>query len=301
MPFKKTGAEIEYGVWIWTPVLNMTPEYMDQMVSGMKADGVSVIYVSIDSYLDIFTMEKGAERDSLKKSFSDKLEYLIKLADKNGMKVDAEAGWRNWAEEGNEYKGLAVVNFVKNFNASHEYKFRGFQYDIEPYLLLSYAENPAPVLKNFVSLIDKTQNFMGPSNLRFSVVVPDFYDYKDGATPKFSYNGKKDYTFRHLLSILDKRPGSSIIMMSYRNFAEGGNGTIEISQNEMDTAKNGAYKTQIIIAQETGEVDPSYITFHNTSKGYLFGEVEKISKVFENHPNFGGIAIHYANAFLAMK
>jgi hypothetical protein len=89
--------------------------------------------------------------------------------------------------------------------------------------------------------------------------------------------------------------------MSYRAFAEGFDGSIEISTNEMKTAKKGSYQTKIIIAQETGEVLPAYLTFHNTSKNRLFEEIGKINTAFDPYSNFNGIAIHYANAFLALK
>jgi hypothetical protein len=229
------------------------------------------------------------------------LDNFISLADKNGIKVDAEAGWRNWAEDENIYKAFADVSFVSNFNDTHTKKFRGFQYDVEPYLLNSYNKNKTQVLKNFVALIDQTENFLNRSDLHFAVVVPDFYDEKDGLTPKFFYNGTKAGVFTHLLGILDKKLNSSIIVMSYRNFADGNDGSIDLSNNEMQTVSRGDYDTKIIIAQETGEVSPPYVTFHGTSHNYLLMQIEKINLAFASYYNFGGIAIHYANAFLALK
>jgi len=300
LPTKKESTK-EYGSWVWTPIMTMSPAYMESILSGAKLDGVNTMYISIDTYLDIFVMPKGSEREKQKKAYSDKLEDFIVRANKKGIAVDAEAGWRNWAEDDNVYKALAVVNYVKNFNTANQNKFRGFQYDIEPYLLDSYEKNKESVLKDFVKLVDQTENFIGADPLHFSVVVPDFYDEKDGMTPKFAYNGQTDYTFTHLLNILDKKQNSSIIIMSYRNFADGKNGTIEISNNEMQTANNGAYNTKIIIAQETGNVPPPYITFNNTSKKYFDGQIDSINSAFKPYYNFGGIAVHYVNAFLALK
>jgi len=291
----------EYGSWIWTPTKYLTPEYTESVLSGAKASGIDTIYLSIDSYLDIFVMPKGEEREREKEIFSEKLDYFIERANYYDIAVDAEAGWQNWAEEGNTYKAFAIANFVKNFNETHENKFRGFQYDVEPYMLDYYEENKTAVLKNFVKLIDESERFLSSSSLRFSVVVPDFFDGDDDFTPKFSYNGKRDYVFKHLLNILDRKPDSSIIVMSYRNFADGKDGSIEVSKNEIRTADKGAYKTKIIIAQETSEVPPPYITFHDTPKKYFDWQVARINNEFGSHPNFGGIAIHYINAFLAME
>jgi hypothetical protein len=297
-PTKKEETK-EYGSWVWTPIMQMTPEYIKSILSDAKANGINTMYVSVDTYLDIFVMEKGGEKDKQRQLFENILENFIAGANQKGIKVDAEAGWQNWAEAGNEYKAFAAASFVKNFNAAHQNKFRGFQYDIEPYMLDSYKKNEAAVLKNFVTLIDQTENFLADNDLRFSVVVPDFWDGKDGMTPQFSYDNNNDYVFKHLLDILDKKPDSSIIIMSYRNLAVGDDGSIEVSSNEMQTAKN--HNTKIVIAQETGDVPPPYITFYNTSKKYLTRQINNINAAFNANPNFGGIAVHYINTFLALK
>ncbi len=294
------GAE-EKGTWLWTPTMQMTKEYMDSIIQGAKENNINTIYISIDSYLDIFSMSNGSEKDAKKKQFSDKLSYFISEANKLGIAVDAESGWRNWAEDGHTYKPFAIASFVKEFNSTNQNKFRGFQYDIEPYLLDRYESEKESVLKNFVTLVDQTQSFFEGTSIRFSVVIPSFFDKKDKSTPKFSYRGENDYIFGHLMNILDRREGSSIIIMSYRNFAEGKDGAIEISKNEMRTAKSRAYNTKVIIAQETSDVPPPYITFHRTSKDHFLDQVSKIRNAFGSYNNFGGIAVHFANSYLALE
>lgn len=301
LPKTVENNEHEYGSWVWTPTLNLTQEYTDALIADSQRNGVNTIYLSLDSYLDIFVMPKGEAREQNKQLFENKVAYFIKKANAHGIAVDAEAGWRNWAEPGNEYKAFAIVNFVKNFNQTSDYKFRGFQYDIEPYLLPEFKTEPTQVLQNFVSLVDKTATFLADSSLRLSVVIPDFYDTKDEMIPEFSFNNQKSSVFEHLLTILDQREASSIIIMSYRSFADGYDGSIEISNNEMQTAENGGYQTKIIIAQETGDVPPPYITFNRTSKKYLNKQITKINHAFETSPNFGGIAFHYLNSLLALR
>ncbi len=300
---QKKGPE-EYGTWIWTPILQMNEEYMRTIIGGAKEQGVNVLYLSIDSYLDIYTLPDSLDKEKKKKQFSDVLDQFLSIAKESGIVVDAEAGWRNWAEPGHMYKPFAVVNFVKNFNVSHTHKFRGFQYDVEPYMLPGYkssTEGKQEALTNFTKLVDDTVYYLRGSDLKFSVVVPDFYDKYDDMTPRFEYADKNDYAFGHLLTVLDKRLGSSIIIMSYRNFAEGSDGSIDVSKNEMRTASRGRFYTQIVLAQETGDVEPAYITFHGTSKEYLNEQTTKLRSAFSSDRNFAGLAIHYANAYLELK
>jgi hypothetical protein len=289
----------ENGTWLWTPPLRITPKYRDSIISDAKKNGIKNIYLSIDSYLDIFVMSAGPEKEAKKKDFTKVLEDFVKVAHENNMTVDAEAGWRNWAEEGNEYKAFAVLNYAMQFNKTHTEKLRGFQYDVEPYLLDDYQNKSETILYNYINLVDKTVGFMNKSDLELSVVIPEFYDGTSIDAPKFSYRGKTAYAVDHLLSVLDRRAGSKIILMSYRNFSLGEDGSIDISQDEINLANN--YKTKIIVAQETGDVNPPYITFFGTSHKYYDKQLALIQKAFEKDESFGGLATHYVNVFLELK
>lgn len=298
---EETLDKDEHGTWLWTPVLQMTEEYKTMILDNAKKEGVNTVYLSIDSYLDIFVMPEGEEKKKKKQEFSAVLDKFIALANERGIEVDAECGWRNWAEEGHTYKPLAIVSYVMEFNENHQNRFRGIQYDIEPYLLEDFSANKVQVMKRFVKLVDQTEQFIGNSGLLLSIVIPEFYDKRDGVIPVFSYGGKRDSVLVHLLDILDERKDSSIIVMSYRNFADGKDGSIDISKNEMRTANLGAYSTRMILAQETGDVLPEYVTFYNTSKPYYAKESELLKWTFYDNRSFGGMAVHYANAFFELK
>jgi len=289
----------EKGTWLWTPTLNLTPAYWNPIIAGAKKNGIRTIYLSLDSYLDIYVMPDGSEKEQKKKDFDRILEQFISAAHKNNIAVDAEGGWRNWAEPWNSYKAFALLEHVQEFNASHAEKFRGFQYDIEPYLLDSYLQNKATVLRNFVDLVNETVAQMQGSDLRFSVVIPDFYDGASGETPRFFYGWRYTYAFNHLLNVLERRPGSSILVMAYRNFSKGPDGSIEISKDEIQTAND--YHTKIVVAQETGDVPPPYITFAGTSPSYLTAQIRDIEKEFSHNKSYNGIALHYINSLLELK
>ncbi|HEY4510931.1 MAG TPA: hypothetical protein VJG29_00995, partial [Candidatus Paceibacterota bacterium] len=244
----------EKGTWLWTPLLQITPAYRHSMIRGAKENGVSAIYLSLDSYLDIYVMPEGPDKKAKQKKFDTALEAFVTEARKNGIAVDAEGGWQNWAEEGHLYKPFALLDYVIAFNKTHDEKLRGFQYDVEPYLLPSYEENKTETLRNFLKLINKSLTRLDGSNLLFSVVIPEFYDGEERATPWFFYAWGRRHTLGHLLTLLDRRPGSAVVVMSYRNFAEGTDGAIDISRREIDAANKS--RTRVVIAQETGDFEP---------------------------------------------
>lgn len=131
----------------------------------------------------------------------------------------------------------------------------------------------------------------------FSIVIPHFYDDVANWTPLIKYNNVTAHTYNHLLNILEKKPGSEIILMSYRNFFSGPNGTEEISKTEVSEASEGNYSTRVIVAQETGNVLPDYITYYGLTKINLFNNLSLISNTFGVYSNFGGTAVHYLDSF----
>ena len=292
-------VSLENGTWLWTDILKITPKYRNSIIAQAKKSGIYNIYLSLDTYLDIYAMPFGEERDKKQKEFDTVLDNFISEADKNKMTVDAEAGWRNWAEDGNTYKAFIILNYVRTFNQSHDKKFRGIQYDIEPYLLDEYSENKQKVLTNFLNLADQISSVLGSDDLQLSFVVPNFYDGVEKITPQFLYNGKNGFIFDHLLNILDTRDNSKIILMSYRNFSSGDNGSVSISRDEIYSADN--HKTRVVIAQETSNVEPSYITFHNTSLKYYRQQIADIEKAFSKNKGFGGVATHYINSLVELN
>ncbi|MEK7113952.1 MAG: hypothetical protein AAB850_00145, partial [Patescibacteria group bacterium] len=56
------ATQPEKGTWLWTPTLDLTPAYWNALIAGAKKNGIQTIYLSIDSYLDIYVMPDGPEK-----------------------------------------------------------------------------------------------------------------------------------------------------------------------------------------------------------------------------------------------
>ena len=89
--------------------------------------------------------------------------------------------------------------------------------------------------------------------------------------------------------------------MSYRNFALGENGTVEISDAEIDLASSVAKNTKVIVAQEVGDVDPGFVTFFGLSKQEYLAQISLINQTFGDSVGFGGVSVHYIDPFLDLK
>ena len=292
----------EFGVWVWDSPSSITPIYAREIISAAKKNGFNRIYITIDDYLTILNNKNSTEMEAQKNAYMQSLLFFIKGAKSSGIEVDVEGGSRNWAYPQNRINGYNLIDFVKEYNQKYpEAKIHGLQYDVEPYLLPEYENNKEKVLTDFIEFIDESAKRMSLVDASFSVVIPHFYDSTQRWTPSIKYNGKMGYTFTQLLTVLEQKKDSTLIIMAYRNFFYDDNGVRQITESEIREAGDNGYTTKIVIAQETGHVSPDYITYYEHPKKELFDTLKNIHATFGTANNFGGTAIHYLDPFLKLS
>jgi hypothetical protein len=281
----------EAGVWVWTPPDEMTEAQMEQVVDEASENNFNAIYITVD---DVLTAGNMAAYDQSVAEF-------LSLAAQKGIAVDAEAGSDDWAEPANVWEPDGILAFVNSYDAVHVQKFRGVQYDIEPYLLPQYNNDEASVLTQYVTLVDGLVQVDKRDKLPLTIVVPLFYDENEGWTPPVTVDGVTDYTYRQVVRLLNELPAGDgrIIEMAYRNFATGTNSAIALSTQEVQDTDPTNVK--ILIAQETGPVTPNYVTFYGTSRAQLFSQLGAINQAFASDTAFGGVAIDYLDPFLELQ
>jgi uncharacterized repeat protein (TIGR01451 family) len=297
-----TSSTKESGVWIWNTPAEMATTFGDGQIDKAKVHGFNSIYLTVDDYLSIHNLPSGPSKDMQKAAYFKMLDRIIKKANSLGITVDAEGGWKDWAIQKNRWKGFVLIDMVKEYNILYpNAKFNGFQYDVEPYLLPNYEGDKSTVLYEFIQFIDQSTARVTDSNFYFSIVIPHFYDQTNNWTPKIAYNGVSKHTFTHLLDILDRKPGSKILVMAYRNYFSGNDSTESISRGEIEEASGSGHKTFVVVAQETGNVDPGYVTFYGMSKVELKNALSAISQKFSLYQGYGGTAVHYLDPFLELR
>lgn len=291
----------EFGIWVWDTPAKMSSAYASEVIRTTKKNGFNVIYLDVDDYLSIADISNDADRTTKKNDYMKSLSLFIQAAKGAGIQVDVVGGAKDWSLEENRWKGYALIDFVREYNARYPaYPIRGLQYDVEPYLTADYGIDKKKTLKQYVEFIDESAKRMTDVHARFTIVIPHFYDGAQKWTPTFSYNGQDGYTFTHLLRVLSQKQDTAIIIMSYRNFFKGDNGIQQISEAEIKEATEGGYATQIIIAQETGNVSPEYVTYYDYPKVSLYDSLNDIQTYFKRYKNYGGMAVHYFDPFLKL-
>jgi hypothetical protein len=296
------ASKKEKGIWIWNFPSQMITQAADIQMAALARYGFNAAYITIDDYVDIVSMPEGERKQEKKKQYFSDLASVVRQANSYGLTVDAEGGAHDWATPANRWKGFALLDAVKDYNALYpDARLRGIQYDVEPHTLPDYETNKTVRLYDYIEFIDQSVSRLASSDVRLSIVIPHFFDGKQEWTPFISYGGTSVSTFDHLLGILDKKEGSSIVVMSYRNFFDGPNGTKEVSMAEVEEASQGTHRTTILIAQETGNVQPVFVTHFGQTKAELFSALAAIESSFGSYSNYGGTATHYLDPFLLMK
>ncbi len=294
VPQNGTGTK-EMGIWEWTTPTSMTSDDMATAVNSASANGFNVIYLTIDDYLSLDSLPNGTARTQAISGYSEIISQFLALAAQKGIRVDAEAGWRDWGVPANRWKAADTMNFVASYNKTHTVKFGGMQYDVEPYLLPQYNTDKATVLTQYVGLVDGLATQAKASGVALSMVIPHFFDDVVQWTPEVTANGITAYTDNHLIRLLAQVPQGRLIVMAYRNNALGTNGAIDVANAEVKEADAAGVK--VLVAQETGPVTPSYVTFYGLGKHALSAQADAISNTFKNDPSFGGISVDYLDTF----
>ncbi len=121
----------EYGIWMWDSPYALTLTQNKKNIDQAALYGFNTIYVTIDDYLPIYAMPEGDAKKKAILSYNNALYDFISYAHQKNIAVDTEAGWRDWAKPTLRYKAYAILDFVTNFNATHDGKIRNVQYDVE--------------------------------------------------------------------------------------------------------------------------------------------------------------------------
>lgn len=297
----KVASSKEFGIWVWDSPKKMTTAYASEVIDVAQKNGFNVIYLTIDDYIPI-SQGGGTVKDKDTKDYMKALAVFIQTAKQAGIQVDVVGGSKDWSKPENRWKGYALIDFVKLYNNTYpNAPIRNLQYDVEPYLLADYDADKASILKEYVAFIDESARRMKNVPAGFSIVIPHFYDKEQNWTPAITYNGVEAHTYTHLLRVLAQKNNTQVLVMAYRNFLDGQNGTEKISQEEIEEAGEGNYHTKVIVAQETGDVSPAYVTFHDYPKVSLYDALSQIQTTFNKDRGFGGTAVHYLDSFMKLE
>lgn len=286
----------EISAWLWRPPDEMDDETMNILLEFAKKEGINKIYLDISKYIDIVEGENNTYRGLARFTTANK--KFINKANSLNISVEALVGDSSWSRDHLSYIPLSIMDYVLTYNYQNpEAKFAGIQFDIEFYNQKDYAKNKQERMLEFLNLTKEVINKAKKYNLKqdkFDVgfAMPYWLEDNKNNFPPLKYAGDTNSFMENFFSLLEEYPNSYVVLMAYRNKAEGRNGVINIVSEELNYLKNKQSNTKIVIAQETTIGEGPHTTYMRKSEQELKRTLNIVVDKYQDFENLAGFAIH---------
>ena len=286
--------------WLWESPDTFTEAQLNKMFAIAETEKITTIYVRMDDYVDLYSIKDSKIKKQKINALDSAAKQFITTATMYNINVQALGGDTDWSEPEQRDYAISVFDAVINYNkANPSARFVGIQYDVEANNDPAYKINKIAVLNNYLDfasiMVSKSKE---NNNFTLGFTIPFWYDNENnnGVIVEWGGKGFKPVGY-HLFDILNNTNGYAVLM-DYRNYATGTDGSIANAEKELNYVKTNKLKTIIIIGQETTDVLPRKITFFDKSKQLFKVEIAKIVAAFAQNLNFGGIAIHHLQSYI---
>jgi len=303
-----------FAVYEWYRVSQVNARVSDQSLSSLRTDGFKTVYADVGEYLEVADQpDSRAQRTRLAQLKSD-LKRFVARASNQGFAVHAIAGGPDWTDMARRYLGPMLVQLVADYNgsaASNE-RLQGVQLDIEPYVDPSFFDDVDTSLKDYLwtlkGIVDKYRQVRtqaGNGGLRLGFAIPFWFDGVPEAPPVEYGRTEATKTTKaavfHLIDMLQALPDAYVLLMAYRNFAAGPDGSIEHVRSEFDYARQAGAVCGIVVGQEFTKVYPEKLSFWWAGRAAFRRAAEEIAWAYGQRPQFRGLSVNDINGYQAAR
>jgi len=250
----------------------------------LRSKGIRTVYLYADAYRGRSLIERQPEL------------YREFLARVHRRKMSAHALLGSYYLHTEEYvlpekraEALHMLQGVLAYNtaAAPNERFDGVSLDIEPHMLKQWAERKTELLQEFLDLGQALMTLKRDSGqeLPIGAAIPFWFD---GIT--LDWQGRQRPVSEHVLDLYDY-----VVLMDYRDRAEGPDGMIEHAASELEYA--GAHGRKVVIGVEMTRNEVRKVTFFHRTEAELERELKLAERAFRRNPAFGGFALHHYRSY----
>lgn len=295
------------GAWEWKSPYDMDEAEIKDFLNNASSSGINAVYIDVSKYIDIREEKNASAAEEQLKTFEGKLRLFLKVAAEKNIKVEALGGNSNWADREHNYVPQVILQYIHDFNKRNENKFAGVHFDIESWNAKDFNKDKMKHLMDFLTtadvLVNQNINFNKENNTNIYLAFDIAYwlDNENGNIPEMYWKGRRTYPLFHLIHALDQEKGNYIVVMAYRNFAQGKDGSIKHSKEELDYIRDNNLGVNVLIGQEVSPSDISKITFDGKSKEEVKGAANEIVNYYKDFPQFKGVALHKLSTYIRLN
>ncbi|MCY9762700.1 hypothetical protein M5X06_25680 [Paenibacillus alvei] len=260
--FSKPG-DTRKATWIWQA--ERIEDEPEKLIDFAKKNHINVMYLHVD-----MRVPEAAYR------------RFLRQAGQAGIEVHGLAGHPLWALREYRDRIMKLVDWVSAYNQSSAAaeRFKGIHLDVEPYVLPEWEVDPQPVLRSWTENMEHVIDAVkGRGSLEISVDMPVWFD--NIMVPNTQSTSLSEW----IISRFDH-----VTLMAYRQQLDGGNGIIELVQNEMEIADR--FGKSIFIGVNTKPMTETHTTFYDAGIQAMDAALKQVSERLEHHASFTGVAIH---------
>lgn len=213
-------------------------------------------------------------------SRSRQMRKLLRHARRRDVAVWAMGGRKEWTLDPEP-----LVRFVRE--ARRVPGIEGIVLDIEPHALPEWKveTNRRRLMRAFLRRLDRARTVAGDTPVL--AAVPFWFDH-DG------YRLRGRTLTEH---VLDRTDG--IIVLAYRDRAEGTDGILTLAGGEVRAASR-AGKTAVIAVQ-TADDELDKLGFFEEGRRAMERELELVRRAFATAEGFGGLSVHHLDSYRALR
>ena len=270
------------GTYEWRRGAWSTQDALAELVAAAEAVCLDRIYVDLTGAATASTFEST--------ELAAQLHALVDVAARSGIEVGAVAGDAWWPSAQGRLDTAALLSFVARQRAAG-LQIVSLHLDVEPWGLDEWASDKVALLGEYLDYVDDVERLrreVDPS-LPVSYLIPYWFDGSNGEAPDVSHGGRTAAPFAHLTDILDA--GSALVIMAYRNTAEGPNGIYALAADE---ARDGSVPIQLAV--ETAPIEPASATF----AGSCLARLDVETRSAANRLGVGELVINDAPSLFAL-
>jgi hypothetical protein len=300
----------DLAVFEWYKLTQVNAKVSEPRLTTLRTDGFKTVYANVGEYLEVADQPPSRTQQTRLNQLKSDLKRFVARASSLGVAVHAVDGGPNWTDATHSYLGPKLVQLVADYNgaAAPNERLKGVQLDIEPYVDPSFFDNVEVSLQEYLSTLqsivaryEQVRTQPGNSGLRLGFAIPFWFDGVPEAPPvEFGPDHKTAPAAFHLIDMLRALPEAYVLVMAYRNFTSGPDGSIEHVRSEFDHAAQVGAACGIVVGQEFGQVYPEKVSFWWAGRAAFRQAVEEIAAFYGQRPQFRGLSVNDMNAYQAV-
>lgn len=280
-------AWAQHAIWVWeedSQSLLAHPDNMTESLSWLRTQGVRAIYLYAGAHEghDPLLETPGAYGQ------------LIRAYRQAGVEVHALLGTgylktEKYVLPENRGPAVRMVQRVLDYNqhAPEMERFHGIHLDIEPHIMDDWSARREAYIQMWLQVSEVWMAMKRRSGQHIKV-APAIAFWLDGI--QVHHAGVTKPASQHLQDIYDH-----VVLMDYRNRAQGGDGIISHGQDEIEYGRK--IGKSVWLGLEFSPNPMAKLTFDVRTPTEAAQEIGQVLSAFERDPGFAGVVIHHYGTY----